>query len=156
MINDKKEVLVILREDFRIWTLPGGGVESNETWEQAAIRETLEETGYQVMIEKYVGEYWRPQLSQGEGDLRRVFIGKVNNKVPAQHDDEAVDVRWFPATHLPKRMNQLVREQLLDALTFPASPIYKEQRLSFWMAALVQLALALRNTRNQLVKPNRE
>ncbi len=154
VINDKKEVLLILREDFRIWTMPGGGVEPNETWEQAAVRETLEESGYQVMIDRFVGEYWRPQLSRGEGDLRRVFIGKLISEIPARHDDEALDVRWFPTTDLPKRMNRMVKEQLSDALTFPSSPIYKEQRLSFWMATFVQVALLFRDMRNKILKSN--
>jgi len=60
VINEKEEVLLVLREDFRIWTLPGGGLEPDETWEQAAVRETLEETGYEGIIKQYVGEYWRP------------------------------------------------------------------------------------------------
>ncbi|MFN8411845.1 MAG: NUDIX domain-containing protein [Anaerolineales bacterium] len=32
------------------WTLPGGGVEGNETYEQAALREVKEETGLDVVI----------------------------------------------------------------------------------------------------------
>src|SRR6266545_7899789 len=70
VLNQKGEVLLVLRQDFRIWALPGGGLEPNETWEQAAVRETLEETGYEVEILQYVGEYWRPQMSEGQGDLR--------------------------------------------------------------------------------------
>jgi len=148
VINEKKEVLLVLREDFRIWTLPGGGLELNETWEQAAVRETLEESGYEVAIKHYVGEYWRPQLSHGEGDLRRVFIASVTNEVPSQHDKESIDVRWFLVTALPKPMNRLVREHLLDALALPSSPLSKEQRLPPWMAMLLRTALLVRNFRN--------
>ena len=42
----------------------------NETPEQAAIRETFEETGYQIEMEKLVGQYYRPQLN----DIRTVFL----------------------------------------------------------------------------------
>ena len=150
VINEKDEVLLMLREDFRFWTLPGGGLEPNETWEQAAVRETLEETGYEVMIKQYIGEYWRPQLSHGEGDLRRVFIARLTNEVPSQHDKESIDVRWFPVTALPKSMNRFVREHLLDALSLPSAPVSKEQRLPFWMAVLLRTALLLRNFRNQI------
>lgn len=144
----------MLREDFRIWTLPGGGLEPNETWEQAAIRETREETGHEVSITKYVGEYWRPQLSQGEGDLRRVFIARITNEVPFQHDIESIEVRWFPVTALPKRMNRFVREHLQDALNSSFSPVNKEQRLSIWMAMIVRMALLIRNFRKNINKKN--
>lgn len=140
----------MLREDFRIWTLPGGGLEPDETWEQAAVRETLEETGYEVAIQQYVGEYWRPQLSHGEGDLRRVFIARTTSEVPRHHDTESIDVRWFPLTALPGRMNRFVREHLNDALAFPAIPVSKEQRLPSWMAMLLRSALLVRNVRNHI------
>ena len=43
--GDETEVLLQKRRDFRIWTLPGGHIESGESWEEAGIRETFEETG---------------------------------------------------------------------------------------------------------------
>jgi len=153
VVNEGNEVLLVLREDFRIWTLPGGGVDPNESWEQAAIRETLEETGYEVMIQGYVGEYWRPQLSNGQGDLRRVFIAEPIGTIPSKQDKESVDVRWLPVNSLPKRMNRFVREQLMDALSFPSSPLHKEQNLPLWMAIAVRLAVLLRNVRNRILRP---
>ena len=145
VINEKEEVLLILREDFRIWALPGGGVEPDETPEQAAVRETLEETGYLVEILQYIGEYWRPQMSHGKGDLRHVFLAQAIGGTPAQHDDESIDVRWFPASALPKRMFRFSREHIDDALARPAMPLKKEQRLPRWMDTGMRLAYLLRS-----------
>jgi len=145
VINEKEEVLLILREDFRIWALPGGGVEPDETPEQAAVRETLEETGYLVEILQYIGEYWRPQMSHGKGDLRHVFLAQAIGGTPAQHDDESIDVRWFPANALPKRMFRFSREHIDDALARPAMPLKKEQRLPRWMDTGMRLAYLLRS-----------
>ena len=155
MVNEKDEVLLVLREDFRIWALPGGGVEPDETWEQAAVRETLEETGYQVEIKQYVGEYWRPQMSHGHGDLRHVFLAQAIGDTLSQHDKESIDVRWFPVTSLPKGMFRFSREHIFDALTRPTTPLKKEQRLPPWMNAGIRLAYLLRNILDRIISTRR-
>ena len=144
VINRKQEVLLVLREDFRIWALPGGGVEPDETWEQAAVRETLEETGYEVEILQYVGEYWRPQMSEGQGDLKRVFLAQVTGGNPAIHDKESIEVRWFPVKALPKRLFRFSREHIYDALAGSAAPVQKEQYLPVWMNTFFRLAFLAR------------
>ena len=152
VVNEKGEVLLVLREDFRIWALPGGGLEPNETWEQTAIRETLEETGYQVKIKQYIGEYWRPQMSQGQGDLKRVFLAEVVGGNPARHDKESIDVRWFPVSSLPKGIFRFAREHIQDALAAYPSPVVREQRLPTWLDMLFRVALLLRKLRNHLFR----
>lgn len=42
------------------FTIPGGGVEENETFEDAAIRETKEETTCNIKIIEYLGEEYYP------------------------------------------------------------------------------------------------
>jgi 8-oxo-dGTP diphosphatase len=41
--------------DAGLWTLPGGGVELDETVEEGAVREVREETGYDVVVEGLLG-----------------------------------------------------------------------------------------------------
>lgn len=151
VVNQKAEILLVLREDLRIWALPGGGVEPNETWEQAAVRETLEETGYQIAIKHYVGEYWRPQMSEGQGDLKRVFLAEVIGGNPSAHDKESIDVRWFPVGALPKTLFRFAREHIQDALSRSPTPVSKEQHLPRWMAMALRLALWLRTLRHKIV-----
>lgn len=57
------EILLLLRKKDRregnTWGLPAGGVESSETYKDAAIRELYEETGYNATPKKikFVKEY---------------------------------------------------------------------------------------------------
>jgi len=145
VVNEKGEILLVLRQDVRIWALPGGGLEPGETWEQAAVRETLEETGYRVEIRQYVGEYWRPQMSRGRGDLKRVFLAQVTGGAPAPQKGESLAVRWFPSDSLPRRMFWFSREHIQDALARPSMPLRKEQRLPPWMGALLRAAYLLQD-----------
>ena len=47
-------MLLVEHEDpstkVRFWSVPGGGIEEGESQEQAAVRETMEETGYHVTL----------------------------------------------------------------------------------------------------------
>ena len=151
VVNEKGEVLLVLREDFRIWALPGGGVEPGETWEEAAVREVREETGYHVRIKQYVGEYWRPQMPEGHGDLKHVFLAEVSGGDPSQHDEESIDVRWFPPNQLPRRMFRFSREHIIDALASPSTPIKKEQRLPLWLNIAIHAAVLIRNIVKKII-----
>lgn len=153
VINQEGAVLLVLRDDFRIWALPGGGVEPDETWEQAAVRETLEETGYQVEIMQYIGEYWRPQMSHGQGDFKRVFLAQLTDDRRAPHDKESIDVRWFSPAALPKRLFRFSREHILDALAQPSTPLRKEQRLPLWMDTGIRVAFLIRESLDRIFSP---
>ena len=81
--NDSSEILLLLREDMRVWTIPEGGSDPDETPEQTALRETFEETGIHVEIIDKLGEHFRPNMPRGE-NLAHAFIarfqeGDLNN-----------------------------------------------------------------------------
>lgn len=144
--ENRQQVLLILRADFRLWGLPGGGIEPGESREQAAIRETLEETGYQVTLDRYVGCYHRPQLN----NWRHIFTAHVTGGQPLRSGPETRAVRWFPVHELPARLTLSVHEIVADALTETTDPIQREQRLPLWGVLRIKILVGLRDLSNRL------
>jgi len=74
------------------WALPGGFVELEETVEQAAVREALEETGLHIRLDKLVGVYSRPDRDTLRHTVAICFTAHVVGGT-LQHGDDAADVR---------------------------------------------------------------
>lgn len=153
IFDGNNQVLLELREDLRIWALPAGHLEPGESYEQAAIREVKEETGYEIELERIVGDYWRPQFPHG-GNQMRVFTGRVVGGDPTEHDWESLQVRWFPVDALPKRLFSLSREHIQDALAH-STPLKKEQRLPRIQAVLLTCLVMFRRMRNRFLGHSR-
>ncbi|MBI5653218.1 MAG: NUDIX domain-containing protein [Chloroflexi bacterium] len=149
---DRKQVLLIKREDFRIWVLPGGGIEPGETHEQAAIRETREETGYEIAIDRLVGRYWHPQSPRG-GDRRFLFEGHIIGGAAIQNGPETRGVEFFPVNALPARTIPWLKEFVADALA-NSNVIERTQRLPLWMFVTLRVGIILRDLRNRYLRKN--
>ena len=147
IFNDRQEqVVLILRDDFRIWGLPGGGIEPGETRDQAAVRETLEETGYQVALDRYVGSYRRPQLN----GVRHIFTAHITGGQPLQSGPETREVRWFPIHELPRRLTPSVHAIVADALAQAPGPIQRDEYFPLWKILYLRLRIGLRDLNNRL------
>jgi 8-oxo-dGTP diphosphatase len=146
--ENKENVLLILREDFHIWALPGGGLESGETPADAAIREAYEETGYEVKIDKYIGSYHRPQLY----DVRYVYRGCIKVGQALGSGPETLAVNWYPVEKLPKWLVPSVREIINDAISNRDEAIEKIQTYSRCRVISFRAMVKLRNFRNQLIR----
>jgi len=79
------------------WALPGGLVEADETAEQAAIRETREETGFTVGLDGLLATWMRP----GFPILVVIYRAHVISGTLAVAPDEASEARFFVADELP-------------------------------------------------------
>lgn len=88
VISDGKVLLVkqkVKRGDI-VWNYPGGGVKPGETFEQACIREVLEETGYTVKIIK-------PLIQRKE---KQAFLCElISGTLTIEDDEDILDVRWI-------------------------------------------------------------
>ncbi|MHA2004727.1 MAG: NUDIX domain-containing protein [Candidatus Thorarchaeota archaeon] len=83
--------------------LPGGFIEYGETVENAAIRETLEETGVQISLEAILGVYSDPKRDPRKHTLTTVFIGRPIAGEPVGGDD-ATEASWVDLESLDSSM----------------------------------------------------
>ena len=58
---EASEILLMRRSDNGCWGLPGGYFESGESVVEAAAREVLEETGFEIEVGRLVGIYSDPK-----------------------------------------------------------------------------------------------
>lgn len=101
------------------WTMPGGGVELDETVEEAVVREVREETGYDVRVDRLLGvdsAVFPPEQRMIGTDrplkaVRVVFAATVVGGELAHEIDGTTDeARWFE----PDEVADLRRVSLVD------------------------------------------
>jgi 8-oxo-dGTP pyrophosphatase MutT (NUDIX family) len=87
------------------WGLPKGAVEPDETPEQAAVREVLEESGLTAEIEDDLGTIRYFYVWEGVRVRKQVrfYLMRATGGDVADHDEEMEDVRWFPLGRAVKR-----------------------------------------------------
>jgi 8-oxo-dGTP diphosphatase len=73
-----------------VWNFPGGGMEQDETPEQACIREVKEETGYEVRINKLLFHN-REKYSF----LAEIIGGNLMLNKELAGNEDLVEVKWI-------------------------------------------------------------
>jgi len=97
VIIENSSILLIKRKNDPyqgFWALPGGFVEYGETVENAAVRETKEETGIDVKLDDLVGVYSDPDRDPRGHTVTVCFLGiKIGGTLRSATDAE--DARYF-------------------------------------------------------------
>lgn len=99
-VLDSGRVLMTKREDYEVWSLPGGHVEAGESFADAAIRETFEETGLAVELTRLVGSYSRPRWRDG-GYHIIVFAARPTGGALSAQVGEVLALDFFSPDALP-------------------------------------------------------
>lgn len=122
IVDERDRVLLALwnEVDEPRWTLPGGGVEFDETPAEGAVRELREETGYEVELLHVLGvdthlvpagdrtdPPGRPMKSLRIVYDARIVGGELRHEVDGTTDE----ARWIPLSEVPS----LPRVSLVDA-----------------------------------------
>ncbi len=149
---DRRQVLLHRRELFRLWDLPGGGIEKNETPEQAIIRETREETGYEIQLEQLVGVYLCQSVN-GLGDQKTyVFRARATGGEARPSGLETSDLCWCDLTEAPRRLEPLHRQMVDDAILQAPEPFQRRIDFPLWKLYPARLAFAVVSVRNAIVR----
>ena len=97
--DDGDILLVRSRFSRQEWALPGGGVNRNESYEQAAVREVLEEIGLRVHNLRYLGKA-NSHESYAKFSVR-VFVAHASD-YDIKCNFEMMEARWFNMNYLPE------------------------------------------------------
>ena len=130
VVNDAGAILMIRRTDNGNWAVPGGAVDLGESVGQAAVRETLEESGIDCEITGIAGIYSDPRhviLYTSNGEVRQEFsIVLTARPLTGQPtpSSESSEVRWVPASEvLGYTMDRSMRIRINDFLARHESPV---------------------------------
>jgi 8-oxo-dGTP diphosphatase len=117
ILNSKNQVLLVKRAEkedrfLGFWSIPGGGVENNETYEEALHREILEELHCKIRSFKYFKSYYC--IINKELHVRVMyFYGTINGKIRLNAENS--EYHWFDFKELTKlklafNQSQIIKE----------------------------------------------
>lgn len=105
VVNGEGAILLQRRNDSGFWSIPGGKMEPGETIRETALRETREETGYEIEVGRLVGIYCDPghRAAYSDGEVRQEFSVCFAGKIvggEARTSDESLAVSFVRPSDL--------------------------------------------------------
>lgn len=112
IIRDEDDrVLLVLRNDYDLWNLPGGALERGEAPWQGVVREVKEETGYDVEVARLAGVYSKPDKDEVVFSFEcKIISGE------ATLNEEAKEIKYFSFNEIPKNTSQKQVKRIKDLL----------------------------------------
>jgi 8-oxo-dGTP pyrophosphatase MutT (NUDIX family) len=100
VVKDGKYLLVqeSTKDIYGLWCLPAGQIDEGETIEEGAIRETREESGYDVSLVSKIGIYHESI----ENKVKHVFEAEIVGGDATPQEGEILDVKWFTFDEIRK------------------------------------------------------
>ncbi|WP_327223034.1 NUDIX hydrolase [Streptomyces platensis] len=100
-----------VKEGQLSWQFPAGGIEAGESPEQAAVRETREETGLTVEAVKVLGDRVHPNTGRL---MHYVACAPVSGEAHVADEEELAEVAW------------VAHGEITDYVPYPLAPMMQE------------------------------
>ncbi len=113
--KSRDKVFLILRSDFPVWVLTGGGIEPKESPKSAALRETYEESKFKVKLIKSIGCYRQLDRQNRVIKTDHIFEGRIISG-NYQPEYDGCQGRWFHLNHLPPNMILFTKKIIDDTI----------------------------------------
>ncbi len=115
--NDQEFLLIKVKYmgSNEIWTFPKGKLEKGENYEEAALREVLEETGYNCSIDGYLKDVKYLFMRKGKIVIKKVrWFAMIPGEKTDVPDSEIFEIRWADYNTAKKLLKYKLDLMLLD------------------------------------------
>jgi 8-oxo-dGTP pyrophosphatase MutT (NUDIX family) len=115
-INGRTEVAIVHRRAPLLWALPKGTPDSGETIQETALRETREETGLEVEIERPLRSirYYFVRGSTRFHKTVHFFLMRAVGGSTDAHDAEFDEVRWVSLEEAGALLNHATERSVVE------------------------------------------
>lgn len=104
-------------EGQMVYNQPAGHLEAGETLEQAALRETLEETGWHIRLTGVLGITLYTSPRNGVTYHRTTFVADAHTEEPNAALDDGIEAAvWLTYEEIVERRAQLRSEVVLEVI----------------------------------------
>lgn len=122
VLDDNDNMAVFYKKNKNQYKLPGGGLDENESFEEAFIREVEEEVGCKVQIIKCIGYTEEYKTKSNYMQTSYVFIGKIiekleNLSLTQMEDEEGGQRLWMTPEETLEKMKENYNKLLASEYT---------------------------------------
>jgi len=112
LVNGIMEILLVTARHGKSkgWIFPKGGWETDETMEQAAARESLEEAGVRGVLEDFARIEFKSKTNMS---IAHLFVMHVTEELPAWPEQTERDRKWWGAQ---EAVSQCKHDWMKDAI----------------------------------------
>jgi len=123
IIKEGKVLLVLMNtiNGCKVWTYPKGHIEQNETAQTAALREVLEETGYECRLlddkELYISKYnFRRNDKEVLKEVKWYLMEPLKESSGIQSVDEIDEIQWCDYKKASEKLNYKTDMEILNLI----------------------------------------